>query len=456
MANIVLIGAGSASFSLALLKDLILRKSLWGSRVTLVDIDAERLAIAEKLATRYCDAFKADISFAATVDRKKGLEGADFVICAVKVGGYDPLEAERKIAEEQGYYRGIGDRVSCYYGGVGAYHQLKFLMDLAADMERICPDAWLIQTANPVFEGTNIVTRHTKIKAVGVCHGHFGYHAVAHALGLNPDDVSVQIVGFNHYTWLTHFRHKGRDAYPLIDRWIAERSESVWSGEEYSEQMSPGAVDTYRMYGLFPIGDAVRCAGPWWHHTDQKSKERWYGRSGPFFRKDAPGGFDCEIQWNRYLQDKVALHQELVQLVKQPTAALIEKHPLKSSGEQHIPIVDAIVNNKETVLELNVPNDGCLDGVPDDVLVEIPTVVSGRGIQGVRVGRLPASVMNHSMIPRLIRLENILNAYMNRDRKTLVLMLMDDPRTRSFEQAKRLIDTLLAQPWNAGAAAHYR
>ncbi|HUS95869.1 MAG TPA: hypothetical protein VMX97_03920, partial [Hyphomicrobiaceae bacterium] len=197
-------------------------------------------------------------------------------------------------------------------------------------------------------------------------------------------------------------------------------------------------------------------AGPWWHHTDQKTKERWYGNSGPFFRKDAPGGFDCEIQWNRYLQDKVVLHQELVQLAKQPTAALIEKHPLQSSGEQHISIVDAMVNDKETVLELNVPNDGCLDGVPDDVLVEIPVIVSGRGIQGVRVGRLPASVMNHSMIPRLIRMENILNAYMNRDRKTLVLMLMDDPRTRSFEQAKRLIDTLLAQPWNAGAAEHYR
>ena len=456
MANIVLIGAGSASFSLALLKDLILTKSLWGSRVTLVDIDAERLAIAEGLARRYCDSFMADISFAATLDRKQGLEGADFVICAVKVGGYDPLEAERKIAEEQGYYRGIGDRVSCYYGGVGAYHQLKFLMDLAADMERICPDAWLIQTANPVFEGTNIVTRHTKVKAVGVCHGHFGYQVVAETLGLNVDDVRFQIVGFNHNTWLTHFRYKGQDAYPLIDRWIEEKSESVWSSGEYPEGMSPGAVDTYRMYGLFPIGDAVRCAGPWWHHTDQKTKERWYGRSGPFFRKDAPGGFDCEIQWNRYLQDKVVLHQELVQLAKQPTAALIEKHPLQSSGEQHISIVDAMVNDKETVLELNVPNDGCLDGVPDDVLVEIPVLVSGRGLQGVRVGRLPASVMNHSMLPRLIRLENILNAYMNRDRKTLVLMLMDDPRTRSFEQAKRLIDTLLAQPWNAGAAEHYR
>jgi len=447
MANIVLIGAGSASFSLALLRDVILTKSLWGSRMVLVDIDPERLALAETLATRYRDELKADIQFASTVDRRKGLEGAEFVICAVKVGGYGPLEAERKIAEEQGYYRGIGDRVSCYYGGVGAYHQLKFLMDLASDMERICPDAWLIQTANPVFEGTNILTRNTKVKTVGVCHGHFAYRDVANKIGLNPDEVSVQVVGFNHYTWLTHFRHKGRDAYPLIDRWIEEKAQAYWSSGEYSEQMSPGAVDAYRLYGLFPIGDAVRCATPWWHHTDPKTKERWYGKTG---------GFDSEIGWSRYLRRKVELHDSLVRLVNESNAALLEKYPLKASGEQHIPIVDAIANDKETTLQLNIPNDGCLDGVPDDVVVEIPAIVSGRGVQGVRVGRLPAPVMNHVMIPRMMRLEHILNAYMNRDRKTLVLMLMEDPRTRSFEQAQRLIDTLLAQPWNTEAAKHYR
>lgn len=169
MPKIVLVGAGSASFSLALLRDVVLSEGLSGSTMTLVDIDEERLRVASTLAQRYRDEVGAELSFEATTERKEGLEGADFVICAVKVGGYDPLEAERKIAEEYGYYRGIGDRVSCYYGGIGAYHQLRFLMDLAHDMEAICPDAWLIQTANPVFEGTNIITRCTKLKAVGIC-----------------------------------------------------------------------------------------------------------------------------------------------------------------------------------------------------------------------------------------------------------------------------------------------
>lgn len=218
MPNIVLIGAGSASFSIALIRDIVLTGGLAGSRMTLVDINEERLNVALTLARRYSDEVNADLEFNATTDRKKGLEGADFVVCAVKIGGYDPLEAERKIAEEHGYYRGIGDRVSCYYGGIGAYHQLKFLMDLAQDMEAICPDAYLIQTANPVFEGTNIVTRCTKIKAVGVCHGHFHYRLVAKTLGLELEHVTAQMAGFNHYIWLTHFMYKGQDAYLTGDR----------------------------------------------------------------------------------------------------------------------------------------------------------------------------------------------------------------------------------------------
>ena len=107
-------------------------------------------------------------------DRRKALDGADYVICAVKIGGYGPLEKERKIAEAHGYYRGIGDRVSCYYGGVGAYWQIRFVEEVARDMEELCPDALLIQTSNPVFEATYYASKYTKAKAVGVCHGHWG------------------------------------------------------------------------------------------------------------------------------------------------------------------------------------------------------------------------------------------------------------------------------------------
>ena len=93
--KIVLIGAGSASFSLALLRDAILSEGLQGSCMTLVDIDEKRLDVAYKLAVRYARAANADIQFDKTMDRVEGMKGADFVICAVKIGGYEGLEAER-------------------------------------------------------------------------------------------------------------------------------------------------------------------------------------------------------------------------------------------------------------------------------------------------------------------------------------------------------------------------
>lgn len=109
--------------------------------LTLMDISRERLDIPASLAERYHTESGVALRIVSTTDRKKALVGAQFVVCTVKIGGEDPLEAERATAGEHGYYRGIGDRVSCYYGGVGAYHQLAFFLDLARDMERICPDA---------------------------------------------------------------------------------------------------------------------------------------------------------------------------------------------------------------------------------------------------------------------------------------------------------------------------
>jgi alpha-galactosidase len=455
MANITIIGAGSAAFSLALITDICATKSLWGSTLTLMDISRERADTVASLAERYRKESGVALRIVSTTDRKKALEGAEFVVCTVKIGGYDPLEAERAIAGEHGYYRGIGDRVSCYYGGVGAYHQLAFFLDLARDMESICPGAYLIETSNPVFEGATLLSRHTKIKVVGVCHGHFGYKRLAEALGLAPDEISAQVAGVNHCVWLTDFSHKGRDAYPLIDEWIEKRAARFWESEEYRtaehpwmiEQVSPGAVDAYRLYGLFPIGDATRSATPWWHHGTMNEKRRWYGRDG---------GFDSEIGWPTYLawcRQKIAAIEELA---REEGTSVLERHPLVPTGEQHIPIVDAISNGKEMILELNIPNNGAISGIADDVVVEIPALVSSRGIQGVHVGALPPRLMNNVILPRVLRMENILDAFVSGDRGTLVLMLMDDPRTRSFDQAKKLIDTLLSQPWNEQAAAHYR
>jgi alpha-galactosidase len=364
------------------------------------------------------------------------------------------MEAERAIAARYGYPGGVGDRVSDYYGGIGAYHQLRFFLELARDMEELCPGATLIETANPVFEGTTLVHRTTGIRVIGVCHGHFAWQKLATALGLDLDSAWAQVAGFNHCIWLTHLSCQGQDAYPQVDEWIREKARKYWRSGEYRdgpawgvEQLSPAAVDMYRTFGLFPIGDTVRSVSPWWHHTDLKTKKKWFGPTG---------GFDSEIGWASYLDLHRQGQQIMEDLAKDPSVPVTTLFPLSPSGEQHIPIIDAMVNDRPVTLQLNIPNRGSIRGIGDDVIVEIPAVVGGRGAQGLQVGELPKRLMHNIMVPRMQRMEQILQAFLEGDRQSLMLTLLDDRRTRSAEKAQALLEELLSQPWNEAAARHYR
>ena len=453
MPNIVLIGAGSSSFSVEILKDISTLPSLSGSTLSLVDIDQKRLDVAHKLAERFCKEKGMSLKINAYTDRRPALENAEFIIAAVKIGGYEALEKERVIAEEAGYYRGIGERVSCYYGGIGAYHQIAFLEELAKDIEEICPTAWLVQTSNPVFEGTNYVTRNTRVKAVGVCHGHNNHKLILKELGLDPGKVNVEIIGFNHCNWMTKFYYDGKDAYPLLDEWIKTKAEAYWASERFmsperffsEDQLSPGAIETYKLYGVMPIGDGVRAATPWWTHTDHETKCKWYGKNG---------GFDSKPGWNSYLESKVVLQNKLEEIVNSDRSAM-EAYEPSDTIEEHIPFIDSLSNGVERKLMLNVPNNGAIDGLPDDIFVEIPVICNAAGVRNVYMGCLPNRIMNNVILPRLAAAQNIMQAYENRDRQQLVLWLCNDPRTRSYKQAKDLIDNLLAQPWNKTAADHY-
>ena len=154
------------------------------------------------------------------------------------------------------------------------------MLNVARDMERIHPEAWLIQSGNPVFDGCTLITRETDIKVCGLCHGHFGYYTIAKVLGIDVSHIDIQAPGVNHCIWMTHFMCDGEDAYPLIDRWIEEEGEKYWESHiaegTHDIQMSRGAVHQYRIYGRFPIGDSPRSGG-WWYHTDIETKKWWFG-----------------------------------------------------------------------------------------------------------------------------------------------------------------------------------
>jgi alpha-galactosidase len=444
--SITVIGAGSATFSLGLVKDLCLTENLKGAHVAFMDIDAGRLANITRLAERYSRELGADLTFRSTTDRESALAGADFVINTADVKGHHHARRVRELASAHGYY---------YYGAgiIGHYYNFSLMLGIARDMERICPDAWLIQSGNPVFDGTTLMTRQTKVKVIGLCHGHYGYLEVARRLGLDPTRVTWEAPGVNHAIWLTTFLHDGEDAYPVLDEWIRAEGPRFWethvAQRTHDIQMSRGVIDMYKLYGLMPIGDTPRLVG-WWYHTDPDTKLRWFGP--PW------GGPDTESARPVHVQQLTERLAQVDAVLKDDAAQVTSVFGRERTREQQVPIIDAIANGVAGCFQVNVPNTaGILKGVAEDVVVEGQAWIDRSGVHPMRPVRpLPARIFREEVSPKIDEMERGLEAYLTGDRRLVLLDILADARTRSREQAEGMLNALLAMPGHEEAASHFR
>lgn len=427
-----IIGAGSATFSLGLVRDLCCSEDLYGSTITMMDIKEERLDNIHRLATRYVDELKVDLKFEKTLSREEALKDADFVINTALFGAHEQHEARREMGDKHGYYRGAP--------GMN-YMQYRFLLSVAQDMERICPDAWLIQSSNPVFGGCTLMTRETNAKVIGLCHGHHGYRAIARVLGLEMEHIDVRCVGLNHIIYMTHFLYKGEDAYPLINEWIETKAEEYWKTHKLGReaQVSPAAVHQYKMIGLFPIGDTPRRGG-WWYHRDLESKKRWYGEIG---------GFDSEIGWAGYLEGLSNRVAHIMKVANDASISVTEEFPPRRSREQHLGIIEALTFNKEGKFQVNIPNNGLIEGIADDVVVEVEAIVNKMGIQGIQVGKLPKNLLLQVLWPRILQMERDIELALSSNKQLFLRTILDDPRTQSLEQAEAYLEEFISMPINS-------
>lgn len=444
--KLAIVGAGSAQFSLGLVRDLCLTPALSGSSIALMDIDADRLEMVTRLAVRYAAELGADLRFEQTTERAAVITDASAVINTALAGGHSREEAERDLLERHGYYRGL-------HPSEGFFHQLRLMLDIARDVERLAPEAWLIQSSNPVYDGCTLMTRQTGARVLGLCHGPFGgIRELAAVLGLDQNDVAFEAPGLNHCVWLTRFRYLGKDAYPLLDRWIADAAEEHWRaapGSFSRTQLSRAAIHLYRLYGLLPLGDTSRAIWPeaWWYHLDIETKKYWWG--------DRYGGFDSEIGWSAYLDHLAASVRRIAEVASDSMCSVTELFPPEPSGEQIVPIIDALVNDRPGTFLVNVPNRGALPGLPDDVVVEVPAIVDGSGIRPVRVEPLPHSIMLGAIYPQWLAMERRLAAFINRDPRYLLQVLLAEQRTRSFDHAEDVLNAIMAMPGNEAMADHY-
>jgi alpha-galactosidase len=429
--KVCIIGAGSAQFSLTMVKDLCLTDNLRGSHVTFMDIDQERLDMIYNLGKRYSEQLGSNLTFDKTTDRAAALQGADYVINTAYVLGHVVEANLRDLCSRHGYYH--------FGGALGPYHQFWVMLSVAQDIEKICPDAWLIQVGNPVFHGCTLMTRETSTKIIGLCHGHYGYLDICAKLGLDPEKVVWEAPGLNHNIWLTKFEYEGKDAYPLLDEWIATKGEQFWctyrARSTHDKQMSRGACNEYHLYGLFPIGDTVRRGG-WWYHTDIVTKKHWFGE--PF------GGPDTHIARPYFVKNLEKTIARMIAASKNPHADLIQEFGAEKSREQIVPIMDALSFDNAGDFQINVPNKGGkLHGIPEDVVVEVPAHIDASGVNIKDFTQLPQKILLNHIYPEWIEMERDLYAIKTGDKGMLLWQLLNEHQTKNYDQAVVLLDELL-------------
>jgi alpha-galactosidase/6-phospho-beta-glucosidase family protein len=450
--RISLIGAGSAVFSLVLIRDIAVTEGLSGCEVVLMDRDEGRLKAANALTTKYAQKLNPTVKVSMTTSREAALKDADFVVNTALAGGHYEQETMRSVGEAHGYYRGLDavefNMVSDYLP-IQGYNQLRLILDIAEDVHHLAPDAWFLNVANPMFEATTMVHRLTKVKKfAGFCDGPADMDELEAALGLEVGSTEWSMAGFNHNIFLTELTHGGEDAYPLVDEWMEKKAEKFWASfsTDFDFQMSRVGGDMYRRYGLYPIGDTVR-SGTWKYHYDLATKKRWYGPNG---------GYDSEEGWNFWLRRLEQRTKTVFALADKPADEIVKEFPPQPSEDQMVPFIDAVTNDDEKRMVINVPNAGIIGGLPQDETVEVPCRVDRKGIRPEKVRQLPKTLVEFVLKPRLQRLEWVYDAFVSGSRDSLLDIVYRDPRTKSDEQAKDAVDAILSLPFNSEMKDHYR
>ena len=445
--KISIIGAGSAVFSLRLLIDLCVTPNLAGSTISFMDIDEARLDAIHHLCQRYAVEMGQHFVLEKTTDRRESLRGADFVINTALAAGHDWLRAGWEVGRRLGYRMGGSLHVMHDEGFWINFYQLQLMEAVIQDVLEECPQAWYLQVGNPVLAGiTYLGRKYPQARIVGLCHGFSGVYRIAEVLGLDREGLTFQIPGVNHFVWLTHLYHRGQDVMPLFDRWLETDAARYWETCKPSDFLGPVAVDLYKKFGVFPIGDTCNPGGgswPYWYHVDDETEKRWH---------------ESPTQWYEDYFGWLARTVAEIRRAGEDTAIPVTQvFPPKASGEVMVPIIEAIACDIPRIIIGNIPNSGdFVPGVPRDFAVEIPLLVSKRGIQGVKTGGLPVPLTAYILRDRVAPVEVELEAYETGRKDRLLQLILMDPYTQSMPQACQLLDDILALPFNEAMRQHYR
>lgn len=450
MPKITFIGAGSTVFAKNLLGDILSYPELADATISLHDIDPERLRTSEIVARKIAEALGARPAIEATLDRRQALAGADYAIAMFQVGGYRPSTVvDFEIPKKYGLRQTIADTLGI--GGImRGLRTIPVLLDMARDMEELCPDVTFLQYVNPMAMNTWALDRASRIHTVGLCH------SVPHTAGELAADIGVPVAeidylvaGINHMAFYLKFERHGEDLYPAIRQVLREGRMPPTNRVRYkllekfgyfvtesSEHLSeyvpwfikrdrPDLIDKFNI----PLDEYItRCE---FQLAGWETQRRAFEDPRVRFRVVGTDEVTEEVRTDGSERDMDRLFNHLFQI--------------KRSVEYGSQIIYAMETGQPAVIYGNVGNHGLIDNLPAGCCVEVPCLVDRQGIQPTHIGALPpqlAALMQTNINVQALTVEAALTG----KREHIYHAAMLDPHTAAEldpDQITGLVDDLI-------------
>jgi alpha-galactosidase len=418
--KITFIGAGSTVFARNLLGDILGYRELAESEITLFDIDATRLATSELVAHRVAETLDANAKIEATTDRRAALDGADFAINMIQVGGYEPCTVtDFEVPKRFGLRQTIADTLGI--GGImRGLRTIPVLLDICADMEALCPDVWFLNYTNPMAINCRAISRASTIRTVGLCHSVQGTaFELSRDLGIPYQEIDYLAAGINHMAFYLRFERDGEDLYPRL-RQLAESGDvPAWNRVRY---------EVLRHLGYFVTESSEHFAEyvPWFVKRDRPDLiERFNVPLDEYPRR-------CVAQIEGWEAERERLERG-------------EAMQVERSYEYAATIIRSIETGKPRVIYGNVPNHGLIDDLPAGCTVEVPCLVDGNGVQPTHIGALPPQLA--ALIRTNVNVQELtVEAALTGKREHVYHAAMLDPHTAAeldLDQIHDLVDALL-------------
>lgn len=389
-----------------------------GSEVVLIDLDQERLALVQTLAQRMARCRGLDLTVTATTDRRAGLADCDFVLTSYRPGGFAARYLDESIPLKYGV---IGQETQGPGGFFMALRSIAVLREIIADLEQVAPGATIVNYTNPVNIVAQAVSVNASVPIVSLCEGPIYYpQKLVEAVGLDPERLDVRSIGLNHASWSVRHQYDGVDVMPLL----AEAWERLRDDDTLYRP-------TRRMLQMAVAFDSIPSEYmQYYYFTDEVLAEL---QAKPTTRaQDIMAA--VPDYWEHYREQA---EQDCPQI-----------DPNRSRGGIHelelaIDVMDAIANNRRELLPVNVPNQGTIPGLPDDLVVETLGYVDAAGIAPVALGPLPASPS--ALVMALGEYQALAaQAAWCGDRRAAIQALLANPLCRALPAVEAMYDEMAA------------